>query len=54
VDDHPRIDLLRMKDIHAGKQLAPSALSTRKALERVVGVMRDVQPFSDWLRRHVM
>jgi len=52
-DDHPRIDLLRMKDIHAGKQLAPSALSTRKALERVVAVMRDVQPFSDWLRRHV-
>ena len=52
-DDHPRIDLLRMKDIHAGKQLAPSALSTRKALERVVAVMRDVQPFSDWLQRHV-
>ena len=52
-DDHPRIDLLRMKDIHAGKQLAPSALSTRKALERVVVVMRDVQPFSDWLQRHV-
>ena len=42
-----------MKDIHAGKQLAPSALSTRKALERVVVVMRDVQPFSDWVQRHV-
>jgi uncharacterized protein (TIGR02453 family) len=51
--DHPRLDLLRMKDIHAGKQLAPSALTTRKALERVVGVMEDVQPLSDWLRRHV-
>jgi hypothetical protein len=25
-----------------------------EALERVVVVMRDVQPFSDWLRRHVM
>lgn len=52
-DDHPRIDLLRMKDIHAGMQLAPSALSTRKGLDRVVDVMRDVQPLSDWLKRHV-
>jgi uncharacterized protein (TIGR02453 family) len=51
--DHPRIDLLRMKDIHAGKQLPPSAMSTRKGLERVVDVMRDVQPLSDWLQRHV-
>jgi len=51
--DHPRIDLLRMKDLHAGKQLAPAALSTRKALDRVVVVMRDVEPLSAWLRRHV-
>lgn len=53
-DDHPRIDLLRMKDIHAGKQLAPSALATRKALDRVVEVMNDVKPLSDWLQRHVL
>jgi uncharacterized protein (TIGR02453 family) len=52
-DDHPRIDLLRMKDIHAGKQLAPSALSTRKALASVVAVMKDVDPLSAWLRRYV-
>jgi uncharacterized protein (DUF2461 family) len=52
-DDHPRIDLLRMKDIHAGKQLSPSALSTRKGLDRVVEVMKDVQPLSDWLTRHI-
>jgi len=51
-DDHPRIDLLRMKDIHAGKQLAPSTLSTRKALDRVVAVMHDVTPLSDWLQRY--
>ena len=51
--DHPRIDLLRMKDIHAGKQLPPSALSTRKGLDRVADVMRDVQPLSDWLQRLV-
>ena len=52
-DDHPRIDLLRMKDIHAGTQLAPSALATRKALGSVVAVMTDVDPLSDWLRRYV-
>lgn len=52
-DDHPRIELLRMKDLHAGKQLPPSALSTRKALDRVAAVMADVKPLSDWLQRHV-
>ena len=51
--DHPRIELLRMKDLHAGKQLPPSALVTRKALDRVVAVMADVKPLSDWLQRHV-
>jgi len=52
-DDHPRIELLRMKDLHAGKQLPPSGLSTRKALDRVAAVMADVKPLSDWLQRHV-
>jgi len=51
--DHPRIDLLRMKDMHAGKQLGASALATRKALDRVAAVMNDVKPLSDWLRQHV-
>ena len=52
-DDHPRIELLRMKDLHAGKQLPPSALSTRNGLDRVAAVMADVKPLSDWLQRHV-
>jgi uncharacterized protein (TIGR02453 family) len=52
-DDHPRIELLRMKDLHAGKQLPPSTLTTRKAIDRVVAVMKDVDPLSDWLRRYV-
>jgi uncharacterized protein (TIGR02453 family) len=52
-DDHPRIDLLRMKDIHAGRQLPPSTLSTRKALASVVAVMKDVDPLSAWLKRYV-
>ena len=52
-DEHPRIELLRMKDVHAGKQLPPSVLATRKALDRVVAVMNDIKPLSDWLVRHV-
>ena len=52
-DEHPRIELLRMKDVHAGKQLPPSVLATRKALDRVVAVMNDIKPLSDWLKRHV-
>jgi len=51
--DHPRIGLLRMKDLHAGKQLPPSGLTTRKALDRVVEVMTDVDPLSAWLTRYV-
>jgi uncharacterized protein (TIGR02453 family) len=52
-DEHPRVELLRMKDLHAGKQLPPSTLSTSKALDRVVAVMNDVKPLSDWLERYV-
>jgi hypothetical protein len=42
-----------MKNLHAGKQLPPSPVSTRKALDRVVDVMADIKPLSDWLKRHV-
>jgi uncharacterized protein (TIGR02453 family) len=51
--DHPRIDLLRMKDIFVGKSFKPSAwLSARKALERIRRVMTDIAPLADWLHRH--
>jgi uncharacterized protein (TIGR02453 family) len=51
--DHPRIELLRMKDIHAGRMFAPgAALSTRKVLDGIRKVMTDLQPFNDWLKRH--
>ena len=51
---HPRIDLLRMKDMFAGKAFKPSAwLSTRKALERITQVMTDAKPLTDWLDRHL-
>jgi hypothetical protein len=42
-----------MKDMHAGKQLSRSGLSTRKALDRVVAVMNDIKPLSDWLEHDV-
>jgi uncharacterized protein (TIGR02453 family) len=52
--DHPRIDLLRMKDLFAGKAFKPVAwLSTPKALERIRRVMTDVKPLTDWLHRYV-
>lgn len=52
--DHPRIELLRMKDIFAGKTLAPEAgLSTRRAVQRIRRVMDDVRPLAEWLRVHV-
>ena len=52
--DHPRIDLLRMKDIFAGKTFPPQPwLSTPKALDRVRGVMTEIKPLADWLRQHV-
>jgi uncharacterized protein (TIGR02453 family) len=49
--DHPRIDLLRMKDIFAGKTFEPGpSLSTRGALKRVKDVIRDVRPLVDWIK----
>jgi len=52
--DHPRIDLLRMKDIFGGRMLAPGPwLSTRRALARVRKAMTDLEPLADWLDRHV-
>jgi uncharacterized protein (TIGR02453 family) len=52
--DHPRIELLRMKDIHAGKMLEPGpVLASRKAVAAVKKVMADVQPLGMWLSRYV-
>jgi uncharacterized protein (TIGR02453 family) len=51
--DHPRLDLLRMKDIHAGLLSAPDAITTRKLLDRTTKTMTDLKPFMGWLARHV-
>jgi uncharacterized protein (TIGR02453 family) len=53
--DHPRIDLLRMKDIFAGRMIGPGpVLSTRKAITAVKKVMLDVEPLREWLGRYVI
>jgi len=51
--DHPRLDLLRMKDIHAGKMFKPSEIGTVKAVQQVRRACEDVAPLRDWIQRYV-
>jgi uncharacterized protein (TIGR02453 family) len=50
--DHPRIEFLKMKDIHAGKTLEPTLLSSATALSHVKKIIADLKPFTDWLRTY--
>lgn len=52
--DHPRIELLKMKDLYAGREFAPAPwLATPAALRRIEQVMADTGPLVAWLRRNV-
>jgi uncharacterized protein (TIGR02453 family) len=52
--DHPRIELLRKKGMHAGKEFgAPGWLQTKGALDRIVKTWRDAGPMNRWLDKHV-
>jgi len=52
--DHPRIELLQMKDIYAGKEFAPAAwMATPKALARVEQVIDETGPLVAWLKKNV-
>ena len=52
--DHPRIDLLRMKDIHAGKMIKPGpVLASRRSIAAVRKIMADVRPLAEWRRSNV-
>ena len=52
--DHPRIDLLRMKDIFAGKTFPRAPwLCTTEALDRVRKTIADIRPLRDWIRDNV-
>jgi uncharacterized protein (TIGR02453 family) len=52
--DHPRVALLRYKDVIAGSRLAPGpALATRAALSHVTATWRAAGPLAAWLDEHV-
>jgi uncharacterized protein (TIGR02453 family) len=52
--DHPRIELLRNKGLAMSRHWSPAAwMGTRKAKDRIVGVLRDARPLGDWLHTHV-
>jgi uncharacterized protein (TIGR02453 family) len=52
--DHPRLDLLRMKDIHAGKMFGPaSAVTTARAVQHVRRACEDIAPLREWIQRYV-
>ena len=51
--DHPRAELLQMKDIHAGRLIAPGPeLSRRQALDSITRTMNELKPFIGWLTSH--
>jgi uncharacterized protein (TIGR02453 family) len=52
--DHPRVELLRMKDIFAGKSFPREPwLSTRKAFQTIKKTIDDVCPLRDWVDAYV-
>ncbi len=52
--EHPRVDLLRQKDLIVGNLLPPSLeLTNRAALEHVAHVWRTGAPLAAWLDQHV-
>ena len=52
--DHPRIDLLRMKDIFAGKLFEPGPVfSSSKLISAVKKAIADVEQLQVWLKRYV-
>jgi uncharacterized protein (TIGR02453 family) len=52
--DHPRVALLRYKDLIAGCRMAPGpALATREALDHVAVTWRAAHPLTAWLDEHV-
>jgi uncharacterized protein (TIGR02453 family) len=53
-NDHPRIDLLRRKGCHCGRQYPPAKwLATKGALDRILKVWHDTKPMNAWLDKYV-
>jgi uncharacterized protein (DUF2461 family) len=52
--DHPRVDLLRMKGVHVGREFGtPRWVHGAGAYERIVTAWRDAAPVNRWLDRNV-
>jgi uncharacterized protein (TIGR02453 family) len=52
--DHPRVELLRYKDLIAGRRLGPGPkLATRAARTHVAGTWAAARPLVSWLDAHV-
>jgi uncharacterized protein (DUF2461 family) len=52
--DHPRVDLLRMKGLTAGRSFPVAKwVHTAAAARRIVAVWTDCVPMNKWLARHV-
>jgi uncharacterized protein (TIGR02453 family) len=52
--DHPRVELLRMKGMHVGRNFgAPQWLHTARTFDRIVTAWRDAAPVNRWLDKHV-
>jgi uncharacterized protein (TIGR02453 family) len=53
-EDHPRLDLLKHKSLHAGRRFEPEPwLHTPDVLARVRDTWRALTPLVDWLRIHL-
>jgi uncharacterized protein (TIGR02453 family) len=53
-EDHPRLDLLRHRSLHAGRRWQPEDwLHMPAALDRVRATWRSLTPLVDWLTTHV-
>jgi uncharacterized protein (TIGR02453 family) len=53
-NDHPRIELLRLKGMHAGKSFGAARwLHTAAALDRIVKTWRDAAPVNKWFDKNV-
>jgi uncharacterized protein (TIGR02453 family) len=52
--DHPRIELIRHRDLFVNRHHPPGAwLATRRALDRVIGTWRAAAPLLAWFDEHV-
>jgi uncharacterized protein (TIGR02453 family) len=53
-DDHPRLDLLRHRSLHAGSRFEPESwVHTPEVADRVRDSWRDYAPLIEWLCAHV-